>query len=113
MEGEAELLRQLDQIHVGKQKVLSLQKDSIELEIGKLAGCCEFAENVLKFGGEVDVLNMKSRLEALNELKVHFIKGELNPKIEFSLFEHLGIVKQLYEVFFKVLEEQFKLFDVL
>ena len=27
-----------------------------------------------------------------------FIKGELNPKIDFSLFEHLGIVEQLYEV---------------
>ena len=26
-------------------------------------------------------------------------KGELNPKIDFSLFEHLGIVEQLYEVF--------------
>ena len=27
------------------------------------------------------------------------IKGELNPKIDFSSFEHLGIVEQLYEVF--------------
>ena len=26
-------------------------------------------------------------------------KGELNPKIYFSSFEHLGIVEQLYEVF--------------
>ena len=26
-------------------------------------------------------------------------KGELNPKIDFSSFEHLGIVEQLYEVF--------------
>ena len=28
-----------------------------------------------------------------------FVKGELNPKIAFSSFEHLGIVEQLYEVF--------------
>ena len=27
------------------------------------------------------------------------IKGELNPKIDFSSFLHLGIVEQLYEVF--------------
>ena len=26
------------------------------------------------------------------------IKGELNPKTDFSSFEHLGIVEQLYEV---------------
>ena len=32
-----------------------------------------------------------------NELK--YVKGELNPKINFSSFEHLGIVEQLYEVF--------------
>ena len=27
------------------------------------------------------------------------VKGELNPKIDFSSFEHFGIVEQLYEVF--------------
>ena len=27
------------------------------------------------------------------------VKRELNPKIAFSSFEHLGIVEQLYEVF--------------
>ena len=27
------------------------------------------------------------------------IKGELNPKIDFLSFEHLGTVEQLYEVF--------------
>ena len=27
------------------------------------------------------------------------IKGELNPKIDFSSFEHLGTAEQLYEVF--------------
>ena len=27
------------------------------------------------------------------------LKGELNPKIDFLSFEHLGIVEQLYEVF--------------
>ena len=26
-------------------------------------------------------------------------KGELNPKIDFSSFEHLDLVEQLYEVF--------------
>ena len=31
------------------------------------------------------------------------IKGELKPKIVFLSFEHLGIVEQLYEVFFKLL----------
>ena len=30
---------------------------------------------------------------------MYYIKGELNPKIDFSLFEHLDIVEQLYEVF--------------
>ena len=27
---------------------------------------------------------------------VRFFKGELNPKIDFSSFEHLGIVEQIY-----------------
>ena len=27
------------------------------------------------------------------------VKEELNPNIDFSSFEHLGIVEQLYEVF--------------
>ena len=41
-------------------------------------------------------------------------KGELNPKINFLSFEHLGIVEQLYEVFFyKLLAKQFKKIDYL
>ena len=71
-EGQNELLRQLDQIHDGKQKVLGLQKDSIELELGKLSGCCEFADSVLKFGNEVEVLQMKGRLETLTNVKIQF-----------------------------------------
>ena len=35
-------------------------------------------------------------------------KGELNPKIDLSSFEHLGIVEQLYEVFFMLLAKRFK-----
>ena len=31
--------------------------------------------------------------------KHSLIKGELNPKIDFSQFEHLGIIEQLYKVF--------------
>ena len=27
-----------------------------------------------------------------------FLKGELNPKLDFSSFEHLGIAEQLLEV---------------
>lgn len=50
--------------------MLGLQKDSIELEIGKLTGCCEFADNVMVFGNEVEILQMKGRLENLNDLKV-------------------------------------------
>ena len=35
-----------------------------------------------------------------NSLGISFmIKGELNPKTDFLLFEHLGIVEQLHEVF--------------
>ena len=33
-------------------------------------------------------------------------KGELDSKIDFSSFKHLGIVEQLYEGFFKLLVEQ-------
>ena len=36
------------------------------------------------------------RIKAEHNLK---LKGELNPKIDFSSFEHLGIVEQLYEIF--------------
>ena len=31
--------------------------------------------------------------------KEHIFKAELNPKIDFLSFEHLGIEEQLYEVF--------------
>ena len=48
----------------------------------------------------------------MSRVSVRYFKGELNPKIDFSSFEHLGIV-QLYGVFFKLLVEQFKKFDVL
>ena len=36
------------------------------------------------------------------------IKEELDPKIDFSSFKHLDIVEQLYEVFIKLLAEQYK-----
>ena len=34
-----------------------------------------------------------------NAITCGVFKGELNPKIDFSSFEHLGIVEQLYEGF--------------
>ena len=34
-----------------------------------------------------------------NTVKSGNIKGKLNPKTDFSSFEHLGLVEQLYEVF--------------
>ena len=40
---------------------------------------------------------MKETL-TLSEYSI-IIKGELNPKIDFSSFEHLSIVEQLHEVF--------------
>ena len=50
--------------------------------------------------------NLPSELKNLNthafnkNARQHLLlKGELNPKIDFSSFEHLGIVEQLYEVF--------------
>ena len=33
------------------------------------------------------------------DICINNFKGELNPKIDFSSFEHIGIVEQLYEVF--------------
>ena len=41
------------------------------------------------------------------------LKGELNPKMDFSSFEHLGIVEQLYEVFKAVSRAVQKKIDVL
>ena len=38
---------------------------------------------------------------------------ELNPKIDFSSFEHLGIVEQLYEVVLSCSPSSSKKFDVL
>ncbi|XP_065670970.1 E3 ubiquitin-protein ligase TRIM71 [Hydra vulgaris] len=67
---KAKLLEELDRIHRGKQKTLSLQSDAVELELGKISGCCAFAENVLKFGNEVEVLQIKSRLQQLNSITI-------------------------------------------
>ena len=42
----------------------------------------------------------KRGLELLNGfVSCSIFKGKLNPKIDFSSFEHLGIVEQLYEIF--------------
>ena len=69
------LIRELNSIYETKRKTLSLQRDGIELEIGKISGCCSFAENILKFGNEVEILQIKSRLQSLNDMKL-----DLNPE---------------------------------
>ena len=68
---EAQLLRRLEIIYTGKQKVLGLQRDGLELELGKISGCCEFAENVLKYENEVEILTIKNKLKSLNDIKVY------------------------------------------
>ena len=42
-----------------------------------------------------NVLTLKQTQITIVQLSVVF-KGELKPKIDFSSFEHLGIVEQLY-----------------
>lgn len=64
------LVKDLDRVYTAKQKTLGLQSDSVELELGKISGCCMFAENVLKFGNEVEILQIKSRLQQLNNLSI-------------------------------------------
>ena len=65
------ILEKLNNIYERKQKILSLQQDGVELELGKISGCCSFAENVLEFGNEVEILQIKSTLQALNKMKVN------------------------------------------
>eukprot|EP00112_Aurelia_sp_Birch-Aquarium-sp1_P022616 Seg643.5 transcript_id=Seg643.5/GoldUCD/mRNA.D3Y31 product="E3 ubiquitin-protein ligase TRIM71" protein_id=Seg643.5/GoldUCD/D3Y31 len=65
------ILEQLTSIYERKQKILSLQQDGVELELGKISGCCSFAENVLEFGNEVEILQIKSTLQALNKMSVN------------------------------------------
>ena len=50
---------------------------------------------------------------SLNMCRPILFKGELNPKIDFSSFEHLGIVVQLYEVFLRCWPSSSKKFNVL
>ena len=69
-EAEANLLRRLELIYTGKQKVLGLQRDGLELELGKVSGCCEFAENVLKYENEVEILTIKNKLKNLSDFQV-------------------------------------------
>lgn len=64
------LIGDLDRVYTAKQKTLSLQSDGVELELGKITGCCSFADNVLKFGNEVEILQIKSRLQELNKLSI-------------------------------------------
>ena len=64
------LIEDLNRVYTAKQKTLSLQSDSVELELGKISGCCSFAENVLKFGNEIEILQIKSRLQQLNNLSI-------------------------------------------
>jgi len=70
LQSKDSLVADLERIYTSKQKTLSLQADSIELELGKLVGCCEFADNILQFGNEVEILRIKSRLYQLNSLSI-------------------------------------------
>ena len=70
MEAKENLLSRLELIYTGKQKVLGLQRDGLELELGKISGCCEFAENVLKYDNEIEVLTVKNKLKSLDNLSV-------------------------------------------
>ena len=70
MKTEEDLITRLEFIYAGKQKVLGLQRDGLELELGKISGCCEFAENVLKYENEVEILTIKSKLKSLNDVQV-------------------------------------------
>lgn len=72
MKAEENLLARLEFIYTGKQKVLGLQRDGLELELGKISGCCEFAENVLKYENEVEILTIKNKLKSLNDVKMKF-----------------------------------------
>jgi hypothetical protein len=69
-EAEEKLLGRLEIIYTGKQKVLGLQRDGLELELGKISGCCEFAENVLKYENEVEILTIKNKLKNLSDIEV-------------------------------------------
>lgn len=69
-DAEEKLLQRLEIIYTGKQKVLGLQRDGLELELGKISGCCEFAENVLKYENEVEILTIKNKLRNLSDLSV-------------------------------------------
>ena len=86
-DAEANLLRRLEVIYTGKQKVLGLQRDGLELELGKVSGCCEFAENVLKYENEVEILTIKTKLKNLSDFQVCWIlrlifKNTLGEKLE-------------------------------
>ena len=86
-DAEANLLRRLEVIYTGKQKVLGLQRDGLELELGKVSGCCEFAENVLKYENEVEILTIKTKLKNLSDFQVCWIlrlifKNTLGEKFE-------------------------------
>ena len=69
-DAEEKLLERLELIYTGKQKVLGLQRDGLELELGKISGCCEFAENVLKYENEVEILTIKNKLKNLSDVEV-------------------------------------------
>lgn len=82
-DAEEKLLQRLEIIYTGKQKVLGLQKDGLELELGKISGCCEFAENVLKYENEVEILTIKNKLKSLSNVKVCWTYVNINiEKIE-------------------------------
>ena len=59
------------------------------------------------------VIHTKCHRLYRNSYITFIVKGELNPKIDFSPFEHLGIVEQLYEVFLSCKTSSSEKFDVL
>ena len=90
LQSKDDLVDDLERIYQSKQKTLGLQTDCVELELGKLVGCCDFAENILKVGNDVEVLKMKSRLQQLNNLDIK-LDPEEDDSIQYVRDENLDL----------------------
>ena len=90
LQSKDDLVDDLEKIYQSKQKILSLQTDSVELDLGKLVGCCDFAENILQVGNDVEILRMKSRLQQLNDLKIK-LDPEEDDSIQYIQDENLDL----------------------
>ena len=97
-ERKATLLKELNNIHNHKQKVLKEQKENLENLLTKISKCCEFTEETLEHGNDTEILLVKKETsDKLREYSYSRIQlqPEENDHVNFDTAHCQGLKKSI------------------